>query len=159
MRVWCKSSVLLAEADVLRLHFQRAGRREKKRLGCGSPGNNWFAFKLVFTDSAKSIHTQTDMWCMKTHGHANAGLLEPHRVEAPQWTWCPESGKQMLCQFLWEGKYHEVKFRNAPKVLMSYAGNAIIRHYFTLMLKDHMNLFKWDILFVFFWCTFTVKSV
>lgn len=47
-------------------------RREEKRLGCGCSGNDRFAFKLVFTDSAQSIHTQTDTWCMKTCSHANA---------------------------------------------------------------------------------------
>lgn len=33
-------------------------RRRERRAGCGSSGNDYFTFKLVFTDSAQSIHSQ-----------------------------------------------------------------------------------------------------
>lgn len=42
-------------------------RRRERRSGCGSSVNDYFAFKLVFTDSARSIHTQMQ-------GHDSAGI-------------------------------------------------------------------------------------
>ena len=68
---YCKE--VLPQVDVPRLFFQREeerGGRREKRLGCGCSGNDGFAFKLVFTDSVQS-HTNTDIWGMKTHSHAN----------------------------------------------------------------------------------------
>lgn len=69
--VWTKSFLSHRSADsswgsTFR-EREKARRREKKRLGCGCSGNDRFAFKLVFTDSAWSIHTQTQAYGVWKH--------------------------------------------------------------------------------------------